>query len=543
MESDFFQSSRKISEDFLQTAVWIDDRAFEQVQTPAPEKLQAPLSRRNKPIPTEQQDQPEGGKSENDKPETSHSADPKPVIDGFAAKNIFCSVLGPHKDNIANIEDSAYQLALAADIIIVDWSFDKDMGEHALAFISGIIGHSLEKKPGQLRLIIVYTGSPKLADISKKIHETVTSVSSAPWESRDDGFCYVSNGIRIVVLAKEGTLHLPAQYNNRKTSFADLAQRSVAEFTKMTAGLVPNVVLYSMAQLRENTHKLLRKFNKELDTPYLTHRACLPDPGDAETHLVTLVASEIHSILEEFDAGKQVNIDSVRRWLQSESAPEKFCFNEGKDLDSEDVDFLLTHGFEKWKGRNKGQLSNKVKEKAFTRFTQMFSGRKEGDHDLAYSELNNFKSLYGNSLPNLTLGTLLQCDDSYFLCIHPLCDCVRLLGKPRGFIFLKLSQSTIKYNLVVKSFDGQYLKFNVDPKTKDCRIIRFPPMPVGGEDVKAEFKDELIQFVDCDGHTYLWIGELRHDSAQKYSNKFAAVLSRVGTNDYEWLRLIGEGKG
>ena len=339
---------------------------------------------------------------------------------------------------------------------------------------------------------------------------------------------------------------MPPEFNERKTSFANLAQRTIAEFTKITAGLVPNLVLYSMAQLRDNTHKLLRKFNKDFDAPYLTHRSCLPEPKDAETHLVSLVSSEIHSIFEEFNAAKQVDTESIRQWLESGYAPSKFILEEGKVLEKDDVDFLLSCGLNKWQEKDHGaSLSKSYKEKkAFKKFTRMFSD-KEGDDslDLAYAELNNFRSLYDSSLPYLKLGSLLWCDDSYLLCIHPLCDCARLQGCPRGFMFLVLSQNDKKYNLVVKGLDGEYLRFNVTPKTKDCRIITFPPVPADGDIVKSKNNDESILFSDINNKDYCWIGELRHDSAQKYANMFAAELARVGTNDYEWLRLIGEGKG
>ena len=58
------------------------------------------------------------------------------------------------------------------------------------------------------------------------------------------------------------------------------------EFVEMTKGILSNVALEGLAALRDDVPRVLAKFDSSLDSAYLGHRILLPNPADAEDHVV-----------------------------------------------------------------------------------------------------------------------------------------------------------------------------------------------------------------------------------------------------------------
>ena len=54
----------------------------------------------------------------------------------------------------------------------------------------------------------------------------------------------------------------------------------------MTTGLLPNVAIAGLSELRAQTHKLLTMFSRSLDPAYLGHRVLLPNPSEAEDQVL-----------------------------------------------------------------------------------------------------------------------------------------------------------------------------------------------------------------------------------------------------------------
>ena len=204
----------------------------------------------------------------------SHRLNAQKVINSFAQKRIVCSVIRPTNDGDSGWKNSVVNLASSADILIIDWELMSDNGENALDILEKISKSAIDS-PAQLRLFAIYTGSPRIAEIVDEIRNELAGKLGVTFEQQDDDFSLTFASTRIVVFVKPDTSYLPKEYDDRRVSFEDIADRVISEFAAMTAGLVSNVVISSLALIRQNTYKLLSSFSSRLDAPYLTHRALL----------------------------------------------------------------------------------------------------------------------------------------------------------------------------------------------------------------------------------------------------------------------------
>ena len=157
------------------------------------------------------------------------------------------------------------------------------------------------------------------------------------------------------------------------------------------------------------------------------------------------------------------------------------------------------------------------------------------ESDRKFALLTSVKSNYYDKFePILTQGTiLLQNQDTFWLCIQPKCDSVRIIGN-REFLMasLKLIQDSSKGFDFLIFHNGNYLHFEVNYSIYKTHFFKFK----GNKDkvVRGLYENDKIIFK---GETIMqWLGELKSDFAQYISNNFASYLSRVGMDHSEWLR-------
>jgi len=185
-------------------------------------------------------------------------------------------------------------------------------------------------------------------------------------------------------------------------------------------------------------------------------------------------------------------------------------------------------------------LNKNLKKNAFNLLTDMFANPVTGNAflDHKYAVLTTLRSRYSQKPPKITLGTILcnrnGSSTSYWLCIQPKCDCVRLDGKVRSFPMLPLG---IKgdVQIVIPTNNENYERFHVSLKPYECNMLNF--LPANDEDeIKGLRKDNSFLFIDTNNKIYEWIAELKFEYAQRIANKFAAQISRVGVDNSEYLR-------
>ena len=227
----------------------------------------------------------------------------------------------------------------------------------------------------------------------------------------------------MAILGKPG--HRLSQYQSYEVSEKDLATRAVIEFSKLASGLLQGAVLLGLAEIRGNSRKILTKFEATLDPAFLTHRALLiPTNEDASDHILPLLVAEIQSILEDRFQSPLISEDLIEDWCDNHWTP-------------------AAHA--------KSLVPNKIREAAKRLCLKKEYGSIKSKNALIlllpsadssahhrFAELVSQRTHYLATQRHLRLGTVLQdAQKRYFLCLHPVCDSVRLPGK-RHFVFVQL---------------------------------------------------------------------------------------------------------
>ena len=484
----------------------------------------------------------------------------KALNQAFAQRGIVCGFLSPSatgSDREAIIQ-AAEKTAKRADIVILDWKMEgedkegKQDGYTAKRIIKGILQEDGDEtntfqSSGRLRLIVIYSQSTVLGDIVDEIdHSLRTEVTPAHEFSRPDQYTLAHESTRICAFRKSGGITNDGRTYNVKA----LTGRVIEEFALLTEGLLSNVAIAALSALRTNTHKILQKFNSNLDTAYLNHRAWTDPVEETQEHPIALLASEMQDVLAGNEVTKTIAPDQIRLWV--DSLPATISLNSQisgmahKDklkLLSDSIIFGANHdsGDGKWKSLI-GSVKNGQAESKFTNL--MLTDKTGSQKDREFAMLTTVRSHYSAPPPYLTLGTIVAAlgdvpsEYQYYVCIQPVCDCVRLKSA-RDFPFLKLDFPTKgKFDLVVKD-QGRFIDLMVNYKPHEVVMLRFAPkdklIKANKQNGAFSFtgKTAAGKFVRC-----YWVADLKTAHAQRIAEKFGSEISRVGLTESEWLRRM-----
>ncbi|HII81629.1 MAG TPA: hypothetical protein HA261_14865 [Methanosarcina sp.] len=543
----FTDLSVRVAERFLQTVVIVDDQAGYKgnQRNEQPKKVVVPSRSTIKSATSEVKDK----ESKNVK--IGNLLNTKQVIDSFASKGIVCSVLEPSNDK-SEMFGGICEVAKRADVFIIDWQIHDD-GQYTLEVISKIIMSDLEEGPG-LRLIVVYTGENDLQRIFSEIKQKAENLSTN-FKFDENRLNLTLGHLRILLLAKEGLnfqkdeRSIDSNYEFNVISEEKLPERIISEFAGMTEGLVSNVALASLAVLRRNTPLILSNLSQEIDPPYLAHRALLPNPDDAKNHAIDIITSEFHSILENYEVGENANFEAIEAWIKREEQKGNSFELAINDSDIIELEADNICEFEKCGIENSNWFETKVSKTKRGKFSK--SGHKlltktlcVGSEDpvtldYKFAMLTSLKNNYGLSKikPILTLGTIVMDADrdpdtrSFWLCIQPRCDSVRLEDK-RSFPFLQLKKvegAGENFDLVIQN--GEYIKLKINYEPYKSKLFEFEPI---NPDQVIRANEKLI-FKGKD-RDFKWVSELKSEHALRVVHKFATNLSRIGLDESEWLR-------
>jgi len=559
--SAFFLRSMAVAQNFLQTAVVVDDRAFTTKAESEPVGSLTPPATPSTVSPSEEAPLPPPETAVSENPgkivHEAHRFDPQPVIDGFARRGIVCAVLQRDPDDtLKNPASRLSQLSRVADVLVLDWHVHTDgteSAEETLELLEGVAARNREESPRQLRLMVVYTGETNLLNVAKQIRERLASHG----EVRDDGdFAFTQGAVRIVVLGKKTIAGRSPEAKAQEADFDELAARTISEFTAMTAGLVSNVVLDSLTLLRRATHRILGRFPESLDAAFLVHRALLDPPQDADEHLAPIVAAEFRAVIE--DASEPIVSEIVKEWLDArELAAPTFAALGFASAEAE-REWLLKLCDTGYKDAVKDELPgplNWLQEisgghgcEALDQLIGLINGGALPGADEELAMLMAIKTKYSTEPPTLTLGTIvLQQKEKarvFWLCLQPVCDSIRL-SSARGFPMLRLSLSPAnqRFGLVAK-VDDTFVRLRIDPRPFKVRTIEFNP----DRDAKAvvgkidEHQHYWFSAKDPEFHCR-WIAELKFEQAQRAVQAIANQNSRVGLTESEWQRRWDRQRG
>lgn len=546
----FIEISKKVVSDFIQSVVAVDDRmVFERRPSNAEaEALEEP------------DDEVLGSEGnvveeyENNKNSDEHNFYYQDLSLAFAKKGIVCSGFQPEGTS-EEVVDAILESSKNADVTILDWQMDQDGNSGGLATkaICEIIRSDINEG-GRLRLITIYT-----ADNSQGV---LTALNAALANNnpimQNDCLSFSISKLKfckVVVVSKE-------------KPETELTEVIVSSFSELTAGLLSNAALASITDLRNRTHNILYKFNKDLDSAYLSHVLGLissPDMREqahqvAFDYAVDILSEEVKSELQTSSVVKEaLSLDVLRLWP-------KYINDSGRD------DFF---------GLKIGK-SNSVKF-GTERMVNLLAIASEDDLMAALSDepvlslvndkvsLDNFKKNNielvvdsGGNHPHLELsaiqcvrrdvetnekhipvikqGAVLKSGSKYFVCIQPLCDSVRLKSDT-NFTFLRVSKASSGrgFTHVLRLSGGEHLKLSVKPSSKEINVFTFSPC-AKSKVIRSESSEGKFLFKDVVSKIeFEWCGEFKQAVTQEIVNSVSANISRVGFDSFEWLRMKSNG--
>ena len=521
MPDEFKERCHEIAKRFLLTAVVVDDQPY--FEPPVSGGLTAP-GRGDHVATVAARD--EGTRN-------SHSLSATAVTASFVEQGLICGVIQPGEEKDA---PDLPAVVKRADIVVVDWRLNGDNGDRALGLLRWILSDDANER---LRLIAVYTGEPDIRGIGTRIVGDLESAGHS-FESvagQDGDLVYSMRSCLIVIYAKYGTTLEPG-LRTKAVKEHDLAARLIDDFTGIVEGLLPSVALIGLTSVRENAHRVLSRFETKLDPAFLTHRACLPSPGDSEQHMVVQLASELHGIMDEAVAKESpAGVEAIERWL-ARFKREGIKFATDKSMTSQQAMTLLTDGLDKANGPLTKSRGHEIMTSGFAR---PHDGPPHG-LDGRLAAMMCFRTVFDRTLKRLWIGTAVRKQDEsgdyqHLLCMRPRCDSVRMT-RAESFLFVPLSchmPNTFQIVVPVEQHAESHPRFSVDTNMSEWVMVDFEP-DRAVKSVVAKSDGAVPYFVGTDDTRYEWIGELKLELAQSLAQSIASSLSGVALDRSEWLR-------
>jgi hypothetical protein len=547
--TQFNIESKKTTDKFLQSVIFIDDKAY---------------------CPTDTGSQ--------------HDFDARQISNIFAKEGKICAVYKPETTDDIDVLSS---LAKKSDIAVLDWQIvlnetadegydddDDEQDDIRGVYTKKIIRNLLSdfQENNTIKLIVVYTGEVDLKRIAIEIKQEVNNLLERydmSFEFDDEDECSLRlNCCKIVVLAKsnrdeQSRRHLP--YLDRKTvTYEDLPSKISDEFSTLSRGLLSNFAMESLAEIRGNFNYILSLFSNHLDTAYLTHQALTPNSSDANELLVELLGDTFVSMLRDRNLNTMLSSDYIDKWIEDNieekkkdilelngnSVQRNATYTRNKDLvrklltSHTDVVQHFRSSFDQFSGNS---VSDKSAKKLIRRAIDIFDDNESASElntkNIRFANLCYLKSSTPSStkMPNLTLGTVVKSTtkDEYYVCIQQRCDSVRVSAQEkRRFLFLSLTK--------VNNDEGKFSFFTPDKQkllvskgTYSLRTVKFS----GVDSVVSASWDEINEklyftpshYSEDVSEKFEFVTELKSMYSQRLVEMYSASLSRVGIDEPEWV--------
>ena len=553
--------STSVAEQFLQTAVFVDDKIYdgdrEHVKVNAnlePSKVRG-AARKSASLATSPQlvspqEQPRGLRCQD-------------IVESFAKKRIVCSLYQLGRTSGAGPQSNLYKLVASADLLVIDWDIQGDKGVKASQLVASLVRSSLENEPEQLRSIIVYTAEANLkASVADKLFEKLSDELEEEFEielkKEDKGMAFHTKNSRIAILGKPIVIGRSADFSDYVVLESDLADRAIAEFSKLASGLLQGAALHGMALIRKNTRKIITMFGSELDAPFLVHRALSLPNEEAIAHLVPLLVSEIEAVLEDQIENTLSNEELLQDWCEINAKAGNFARQRLPVVEDQKTAAKML--------AQKGPAFNEFLESKNTKLASKYI--KGGSDGVEYSwefrsgeqaeDIGSFllddndsvirqaklallmsQRTFYSARRQLSLGSIISNGNDYYLCVQPACDCVRLTGWT-PFPVLKLVIAEQGFHVVL--VDGEkVIGLETDFKPSSVSLIYFAADPKSGA-VEGKLKDDHFWFSGRSSEKgtkkdFRLVGQLKIEQALRCVGRITAQLGRVGLTESVWARV------
>jgi hypothetical protein len=534
--------ARSAAESYLQHIVFVDDEIFPQTtniqggnlkELPA---FQSPYAGSQAPVVhTENKDM--NGDAAAAERVPFH---PKQLVASFARKGMNCALYEPQAGFDNGIDSELFKLCDRADVMILDWDLYQEDGRNILPLIKNLVDADHSSMPHHARLCIVYTMKPDLIKVANDIFEYLRNCD-IPVDDAEAPACLTVGATRIVILGKPDVTGRPvAQKKRFEVAEKDLAERVIDEFAAIHKGLLTAHILHSLASVRKNSKRILDKFHRELDGPFLLQRSLmLNSKEELFEQLPELMADELFSIMSDdpvdmavtqrmaLDCAEQFPLKSIdfinkapSAQFQEEVAPEKYP---GLFL-----------------GGDRRFNSSKFTTARFADFHRAL-GCEHSKSDRRLAALFNLRTGYNSSkTPKLVFGAIGSVPDKdsktqYWICLMPACDCVRLEGATT-FPFWNLSlEPKSKSRGVVIQVGDDYIELYVSGGiAENLWLEKFEP---DDSRVVSSAREGDNFIFNGEKRKLTWLGQLKPSHAQRIAQDIGQKFSRVGVMEAEWLSI------
>lgn len=564
--STFQEHCKSAARDYLQTVLIIDDQAkLGGIDTAASPVVMQP------PKPSSAlSGSPALGKIPSNtlvkSPVPSHNSfDATKATKAFFEHGLVAGIYRPEIEDNSDPDEfarSAVQVASRSDVIIVDWMLKDKIPSYSKSLIKAIIDHDM-KSGGGLRCIIVYTGESDIAQLCDELSKFLKDSDNDDYELHNpDHYTLMSGNLIISFYNKEDSG--PTELGRQKKE-EELPTVALTEFSGLVKGIIPAFAMKSAAKIRDNTGRIIAKFDSELDAGFLAHRSLLPNAEDSEVFMLENFVSYMRNILSISKVDSEsLGIDVLSKWVDAnfDNLFTKVKINEndnGVDVtfEKEAIKKILKHGYNERKDGLYEELKNVTTSSRAKRIvkdvdniinlTKIFSSSKSDVFDSSQELciLTTFRRTFrdiGNEseLPYLTQGTLLYSlrEEKYFLCVTPKCDTARV-KTDRYFSFSELSSPNPKFDLIVPSHENKPIKLLSNSKFHELKHRKFSSNGNSKVVAMRDVNSGLICFDDDKGNKYQWIGDIEDMDIQKRVSDVVGNLNRIGTDEVEWLRRQG----
>lgn len=541
MNSPFFEKSKEIADNFIQSVLFVDDQIF------------SPGDR-------------------------NHDLDISQLLKTFERAKKLCALSNPqYEDDFDNI----IEVAQKADVIVLDWKIILDPVEGVIAeeddvdeidtrgaFTLRLIKHLLQEKKNEIKLVVIYTGEIELPNIVRSV---LNAFEDEGLQQETDNIIGKPN-FKIIVAGKptlKDRLYHTPELRNWIIEYNDIHKNILKEFTKMTEGLISNVAIQALTSIRNNSFKLLNIYNKSIDPAFLAHRALLPIVDDAGEILKDSLVTSIKAILDYDEVEKTCSYSHIASWIEQANLSNKSININSRNLtiSKKEIKKWQKDGFLNsfvgiWSNQfpnqplNYEKLENTYRKEIHKKDILSFFRPENiqlNNIDENFSILTHHKSNFSSPsyIPKLTLGTVIkgQKSNTYWLCIQQKCDSIRIKNKEaRRFLFLPLKETNAGKNFNFLYIDNETtIRLQVENDTHSIRTIRFNAnkneavyAQKHGTSDKYFFKPFYYKshqdYNKKYDENFVWIFDLKDEHAQRIANTYSSKLSRVGLDESEWLR-------
>ena len=476
-------------------------------------------------------------------------------------------------------------MVLAADAAVLDWQMSSDDVSDKTRLCREIISTVFKEEKGRRpRLILVYPGESVTESLVDTLMTSLSGVGERESHSlgsvrkEEEGFGLVADKLHIVFVKKYRGDRIPGGLAPEEGGGAPevvvegLPECLLKEYARLTEGILPAAAFNAVATVRENTGALLSLFKKELDPAFVHHLLLIPDLRDGEFYLHELLRDGMYS-LSTTDGYCRENLktERLREWFGNTDSFLKTKLGENcsvlmehcseaavsrgtpVDITPERVfTFLLEEKSSQPVKKIQKKYSNwfsaiseeNMRTKAALELLEICECREESLAEFARLHAvesdGKMPGLYDQGEPHvLQNGTVIQSGEKYFLCILPACDLVRLSGNVSiPFLCLKNTPDSKAQPTLCFFHDNALQKVRF-PHTKiwaEITFFHFRADSGMGQIVSenGNFKGRTAQSTEA---TELpWVAKLKGAVMLDLHQRIFANMSRIGDNDFEWIR-------